>query len=690
MDTVNVLDPKTGLTHAIPYDKLPHALQSGGQFADEEQKKKAISLQGGRKQPSEQEEPEQERTGVSGLLSDIGHGVGNAYKSVVQFGSELPSNLKKSDRYAEQHPGTALIHNAGQLAAQLGSIGKGILNAPHDVIAELGRKQLAPQWLKKYNELPFTHIPEDTGIEKALGLQEDPEKGDALVRALPNIVGIASGAKNILKSTVKPNKDILFKRALEDQATQLGKQFDLTKEQTNQFKDSMKLAFANMKGTDLGELSPIGQKVSAINKENKLMELKPLTDIPEKQVGEIPEAPDTKAIVEAHKEATKTAKKDLLNDTLGVKDNPHIKAGKTIQTGINNLHDATDQLYKDARNLYKEKGVQVNNNAQIKDAAKQLEDLKNADELAPGYGSASTEQVQLENRIKALQNETLDATDVFDLQRTLEKMAKDVRKKQHSGVSQLEFESLGKRAADLDKHANTLAKQLESVGGKEAQSLMKQANKDWATYKEVSTRNQTGTRAYHKGDISSETITNIARSERGNEWLQSLVEKNPELRQQILAAHVGQNVENLLNPHTIASTYITHKDLGHVESKLKAFENALVKEKQGIRQAEKDKQAHTQLAKSMRDEAKLQKKRADAHKESEQLTKEIKFHRDADQKLDERIKIEEEAGRSTEALEKQKRDHQRQMEDKNGKLKKLRSFILKAKGMQSILNTMGL
>jgi len=77
----------------------------------------------------------------------------------------------------------------------------------------LARKHLLPQVLGKLGKL-IPHLPEDMGIEKELGLQADPNKGDELVRAIPDIAGIATGGRTIAKASGKLFKSPDLKEAL--------------------------------------------------------------------------------------------------------------------------------------------------------------------------------------------------------------------------------------------------------------------------------------------------------------------------------------------------------------------------------------------------------------------------------------------------------------------------------------------
>lgn len=162
-------------------------------------------------QPEPEDAPEEKRelTGLLGVGSDIAHGVSSATK----FALDIPNKLKKSGNYIEENPGSSILHNAGQLAAETGEIGKGLINVPYNLNQYLARKHLLPQVLGKLGKL-IPHLPEDTGVEKALGLEPDKEKGDDLIRAIPEIASMAFGGVGLLKQGKKLFKAPDLKEAI--------------------------------------------------------------------------------------------------------------------------------------------------------------------------------------------------------------------------------------------------------------------------------------------------------------------------------------------------------------------------------------------------------------------------------------------------------------------------------------------
>lgn len=145
--------------------------------------------------------PPPPRSGWSGIWEDLKDIPGKA----VDYVADLPHQIGASGSQLVNKPGRAIKN----LLAGVGELGEGILNTPHEAIKYLGEKEVIPDWLKKYNELPFTHIP-DLGVEKAMGL-DNTEEGDQFLRQLPglyaggravaSIPGVKGAAKRIAAQT---------------------------------------------------------------------------------------------------------------------------------------------------------------------------------------------------------------------------------------------------------------------------------------------------------------------------------------------------------------------------------------------------------------------------------------------------------------------------------------------------------
>jgi len=619
-----------------------------------------------------------ERTGLVGVLSDIAHGTSNAVKGGINFAANTPQMLEDLGEELIENPGTGQLRGIAQIGTEGAEIGKGILNMPYNLNQYLARKHLLPQILGKLGKKLIPHIPEETGLEKALGMEA--RKGDKLLRGLTEGAAIVSGgiplAKNIKNFVTAPSKEKLFQRALEERIEKAAEATSMSKEQLNSLKETLRRDYSRIHGEKLGEPSPIGQEEAINVKKGKLEELKSLTEIPEKKVGEIPSEPDTKAIIQQKKSALEKARSEA-DKVLGILDNPRLKASSKVKKAIMDLKSSASDLYKSARAYYVEKKIKAPNDAEIKSVTKDLETLKNSDELAPGYGSGTAEQKMLESQIEALQAKEVNATDIFDLQRTLEKMAENTRKKQYSGVNDIEFKRLNTIAEKLESHAGVLEKRLESVGGKEVQSMIKEANKGWKTYKDLIKRNPVG-KAALKGEIPIRSMIEIAKDHPGNDFLKALVESDPELKKHILAAYAGEsNVNKLLKPTSLTKKYI--EALPEVDEHVNSLKQALQGVREGEVKASQIKKEYDDLVKSLKDAAKEQEVRRNAIEESDKFKQQIKFHEEAIPKLEERIKNVEKNSAEERTLKKELEDHKKSIEDKKGRLKQLAKFFVKVK-----------
>ncbi len=696
MQTIDIIDPKTGKAHSIPYDQLPNALKSGGEFADEGQKNKAISIQNGTYEQKfserlAQEQPE--RTGITGVIADVGHSAGNAIQGASKFAAETPQMMEDLGGELLEHPVKGQIREAAQLGAGAADVGKAIVNTPHDLLKYFIKKHLAfdipiPGTSWHTSDL-IPHIPEETGVEKALGLQ--PTKGEKLIRKIPEIAtDIAGGtavAKGIKRIATAPSKETLFKRALEQRIDEAAEKTGISEQELKNLKEALRRDYSEIHQEKLGEVTPIGQEEAINIKKGKLETLKPFTEIPEQKLSEIPPEPDTKAIIEQKKLSLEKAKSDA-ESALGTLDNPRLKGGAKVKKAIEKVHDTSDALYKSARSHYVEQKIQANNGTEIKAVTKDLEALKDADELAPGYGSGTAEQKALEGQLEALKGEQVNASDIFDLQRTLEKMAEDTRIKQFSGVNDIEFKRLNSLAERLASHAGTLENRLESVGGKEVQGIIKEANKGWRTWKDLSKRNPVG-KAALKGELPTRAMIEIAKDHPGNDFLHALVESDPELKKHMLAAYAGEsNVNKLLKPTSLTKKYI--ESLPEVEEHVNSLKEALQGVKEGEVKASQVKKEYKDLVKSMTEAADKQKVRQEAIEKSDKLKMQIKFHEDAIPKIKAKMKKLDEHSAEHARLKKELSDHEKQLADKNHLLRKYGNTILKFTGITAIGHRIGL
>lgn len=185
----------------------------------------------------------EESTGLSGIYSDASDAFSNALTGALN----LPNTLEESGNYIAENPASSMAHNLGQAAAGVGDVVKGAINAPTDVPNYLLKKHLHPAQLftpeekeKQQEDINDTsdiakslservkstfhgaladqlikslsknlpQLPEDTGVEKALGLQPKPDSGDSLFRALAPTAALGLGLKGALKGGIQGYKKL--------------------------------------------------------------------------------------------------------------------------------------------------------------------------------------------------------------------------------------------------------------------------------------------------------------------------------------------------------------------------------------------------------------------------------------------------------------------------------------------------
>lgn len=627
--------------------------------------------------PEPKEEPK-ESTGILGLAGDLIGGLGNALKGGAKFAADLPEMVEDLASEAAENPISGSIKRGGHVLAGAADIGKSLINAPYDLNQYLAKKNLLggkylSEALGKLGKKMLPHIPEDTGVEKALGL-EPTRPGERLLHAAPNILMGASAAKSLggaIKNKVtSASKERLFKRALESKIDAAAEEVGLEKSKLNNLKESLRDEYSRIHGKKVGELTPIGQQEQINIKQAKLEANPKKGEVPEGELPKIPEKPDTKAMLEEHKELIEKAKADA-EATVGIKTNPNKQVGRQFQKSISDLEKSSGEIYDSARDYYKDKKIMADNTAEIKAASEELEALKDADELAPGSGSGAAEQKELQDTINRLKTEQVQASDVFSIMRTSQQMANKVRMKR-KGATEAEWNRLTNIADKLDRHADKLAKRLEEVGGQDVRSMIKEANRGYRTFKELTVgkfekgvfkTNPISKEAFKTGNVPNTAMSKLADDLPGNKFLNELVQSDPELRKNLLAAYSGEsNINKLTNPNSLTKKYL--ESLPEVEDKLIAFKKAVADYKGKEKEAVKIDKAHEELAESMKQVA-----------EAKKLGQEIQFHRDAIPPIKARMEKLDAKSAEHAKLQKELKMHEQNLADKNHLLKKYGKYV---------------
>lgn len=188
--------------------------------------------------PEDDEELEiPEETGGFGVYHDIQDMFGNALDRGSDFIDQAPDNLSRIKEDVSKNGIRGVGHILGQLHASHADLLKAAVNTPHDFAKYLLRKNLAfnnkppdiysllrdklgdkvklPEAPKDFADV-VPSIPEDTGVEKALGLEAQPERGDELTRAVPDIAALVQGGRSLFKLGKKVIKGPDLHQAIRD------------------------------------------------------------------------------------------------------------------------------------------------------------------------------------------------------------------------------------------------------------------------------------------------------------------------------------------------------------------------------------------------------------------------------------------------------------------------------------------
>ena len=709
METIDIRDIQTNKVHAVPFDKVPDALRANGAFADEAQKKKAIQLQSDLKnnseqpqelnqgvdaaqqQPNNQDTPVQEQspqedpmagfykglqrhmtkqllpgrgssnqstelnTGLTGIATDVSEMFRTALKSAKSFVDDIPTmRADLMDEFVE-NPGTAAYQTAGNFGSRLASIGKGLVNTPSDLMQYLGKKEVIPDALSDLSKKIIQPIPEDTGLEKSLGIDESDKY--RLARGAADVAMGASAAKSLFNAGKKiiyePSKNMKFEMALKKEIDTAKEKYDLTNDQLEKLENKLRLEYSGENASRIGEKTPTGQQETIDVKKGQIRDidekLEGATNIPTEK----PKAPDLERA------------KESLAKALDHKADHSLHGGREFQKEVATDKAAATNLYETFKDEISKLKIKVDNSAEIKDITKELNILKDADELAPGYSIGTEEQKILEKEIKALQNETVEASDVFSTKRTLDHMVHKIRDKQFSGVSDNEFKRLKKLGDNLSAQAKNLDKLLDTVTPKELKGMLKDANKKWSKYSDVR-YHPVGKHFMKKGSgvMPPDMMSKLKTTLPGTDYLNEIMARNPKIEKHVLSQKYAKpsKFKDLLDPTEEVIPYLQKRDDLHPH-----IENL------------RDTQFEHGQFKELSEQFKLV-------KQKEKLAAEIEAHKKAIPQLEKQIAEKKAAGKDWKDLQKKLNNHREERTTKGGKLKEITELLLKVKGASSFLS----
>lgn len=695
MDTINIIDPSTGQAHAIPYDQLPHALTAGGQFADEAQKKKAIQIQsdsaneseiektpfnGGSKEKSSielRDENIRNTTGFKGLAAETLLNLSNAMKSSVLFGRDVPKMVKEASKAEEERPFRPYIATAGGLA----DIAKSTINSAHDLAKFIARKELLPEELNKYYSEGADYIPhisEDTGVSSIFGLdKEQPEdrlyKG--LAAALAMGAPLALGKFKGIEGGTKPPK--IMPKHIEQQIAQEKNLLDISGNRLEKFRKSLE------RNTGYRSGNPNTLVRNAGDMADKVAEQKPLAELADKNITEIPKAPDT-AKMNRMAKAEKDKASEELSKALGEGRRLHREGHAIFDRDIEAIRKSASNKFDDTKAYFKQHNIQIDKSDEINGVKAKIEGLKEHYKDIPGYETDTPDVKALEKQLSALEKpEFVKASDVLDMYRTLDKLEKDTHDKIYergSSLNENQKTQLKTLASKYKSLGEDLGGILEKVGDKNGLKMLQEAKADWKEYASIYGNPTAQYMEKHKA-LHPSTMANLELGTRGNELLNKIMENNPNLRQIIFGQKYAKPSSHgeLLRPNEVHDTYLDKLSEGLPDNEIKelviAFRNAAETENE-VKAAGADLKAeHKELAESVKAAAMVK-------KYEQQIEKNLR----AADIIDRKMKENTTRGGNIKALEQQHKD----LLEKNAKLKKLLNKAIKVVyrfgGIKSALN----
>ncbi len=710
-NTVGVINPNSREVHQIPFEDLGAAMEAGGQFASEEDKQKANSYQAmqdkesyvpetpfnSREEAANPEQPQVNKPESNGFLdvtSDAIKSLRDTLKSGVAFVGRIPDDLKGIAQEFKEDPWGETKHAVERTGVGLAEAGKGMANLGLSIFDDPIAQKLSGGKLGK------PRIGE-TGLEKALGLKGN-KKGDKIFEALPDIVatvtGIGGGIGGLyrfLSKELPHGAEKVLRNQMTENIIAKAKEHGASEAQVNELQDSLRREFSIKHGSDIGELTPIGQEVKANIKGHEIEELRPTAELPEREVPESTMTPDKEKMMEKSRAAKEEATQGL-SHALRIRKEHAKEAGQIIYKHMKKLHKAASDLYTKVENGFKGIKIPVDNTAKINETAGQLhklieEDLASGESLAPGYGSATSEQKALEDKIKSLENATVNASDVYDVQRTLQNRAQKARDASFApGLDKIERTRLQRLAAKHESAATKLGNVLEKVGDPNTKAMIKEANTAWKASKDIG-RSKVGKYIIrNEGKIPADTMYKITGTGKGNEHLRKLVETDPELSDYILGQKYAKPSKHkeLLEGNDTVDAYIKRSPI--IQDKMTKLKVALKEVAEGNKNFKEAKSEYKALEKSIKEAAEEKLAKQNAQAQIKKLTAEREDHLKASELLEKQIGEAKKTGKETAQLEEEFARHKREYNDKGNRLQKLKNIAWKyvgAKvGYESIVN----
>ena len=601
----------------------------------------------------EEETNKPQQTGFRGLLSDTLRNLQGAVKGGIGFVRDIPEEVKASNELANKNNPRALA----ALASSLASGGKSIINAPHD-LSKFIYSHLAPDL-----KIPGTdrsiadiipHIPEDTGVEKLLGLDKQ-QKGERFIRSIPDLFTAAAipvSAATKLTNIFREGKAL---KALDKTLEKATEDYGLSQEQTKALGKSLRKDFSKTFKSKLGQAEPTTQYENAQVKTGKVEELEPLANRPIEAIEEPPEPINEREFKKQSNEDFEQAKETLKTSLQHGKE--HARHGGTIVgEEVEKVHKEGNRKYADIRKDYKEGSVKVNNQEEVRKIKNTVSALQAEDKELPGYAHDTPELQALNHHLNALESEVIPASDVLDTYQSLDQLASKAQDSAYSrkGLTTDQRKRAAEIADEYRAKADRLAQILEESGGEDVKRKFKEANQYWRKYAELRDINPITKNVIAHGKLPPGTLTKLTGTTKGNDFLNALVGSNADLRRWIIGQEFDKSgsFNRLIEEHGHENIkpYLIN-ELGDIQTHLNLYRDALAGKKEvGAIVSE-----HKELVKALGEKAAERAETMVAKEQQAKLNAEIAAHEKAEKALDHQIAIEKRKGNSVKALEKEKK-----------------------------------
>ncbi len=590
--------------------------------------------------------PPPPRSGWSGIWEDVKDIPGKA----IDYVADLPSQIGASGSQLYNKPGRAIKN----LLAGVGELGEGILNTPHEAIKYLGEKEVIPEWLKKYNELPFTHIP-DLGIEKAMGL-DNTEEGDQFLRQLPglyaggravaSIPGVKGAAKRIAAQT--EHRPLTKKVSeLEQQQEAATAKHGAAETEFNVLKDFLERqpGFESSNPAVLERKALEAQtKLDALKQQSEATpehlrateepippEKTPLSIVEPIRAGEKPEVSEEP--IKQAESLLKTNEQKSAEHEAAI--SQHLGEGnahrKRVAQKLNPILEARQaeigKGYDEYINGLKDKQVTLSNPREAKAITQDIHKL-----LKEG-DTSSKEMIKLTDELANLgKGETMPADKFVSAYRSLRGMAQKTRSSAY-GKSPQEFDRLIEAADSMDADVAKMAKIIDSGLGEENLDQLHGLNHRWATevtplyknkfFQHMQANNKAPTNMIEQ--LTNEPYIKSTNPNKitGTQILNEIIKGDPELLQNVVGERFAHKPEALHQWDEAAHNFIQHMpELQEMRTKHFESKQAEAQSKLDLERAKREHQiqreqadiAHRKETEKAREETRA--KKAEVHKEN--------------------------------------------------------------------------